>query len=268
MEQGALENIQELGERGPSALYRNVDITEDLAREAILQYLSSTFCCRRSSAGELVITRLTQMPLYRYGLKSFTETRQIEKTCKPYTGQKLDKLNKGAAPQLWDITVPTPKMFLEGSERIPLPHSSEIKVCHKCQGRGRCKKEGSWKFRGRSGSQQQSRNKRYHGCPGNGKRRFRKSSTQLSKLCPVCQGGGRLIHYQQLTVTWKTLHSEHICKSPIPELNFPTRLLRKVTGEVIVKDSDKMLALITTPLPQATIFQLTFSSTGYDKVQI
>ncbi|CAI9613236.1 unnamed protein product, partial [Staurois parvus] len=204
---------------------RNVDITEDMAREAILRYLSTKCCCHQARAEELVINRLTQMPLYRYRLESFTESRQHEKTSKPYTGQRLDKANRGAAPQLWNIRVQTPKMFQDGSERIPLPHSSELKVCHKCQGRGRCKCSrcgGSGQFRcGCSGgSRQRSRNKRCHGCSGNGRRRCSKCSGRGRKVCPVCKGEGRLIHYQQLSVTWRTLHSEYICDPPVPENDF------------------------------------------------
>ncbi|XP_077324084.1 protein SSUH2 homolog isoform X1 [Lithobates pipiens] len=242
MEQGATESLHELGERGPP-FSRNVDITEDLAREAILQYLSAKCCCHPPRSEELVINRLTKMPLYRYRLESFTESRQQEKTSKPYTGQKLDKANRGAPPELWNIGVQTPKMFQDSSERIPLPCSSELKVCHKCQGRGRCKCArcgGSGQFRcGCSGgSRQRSRNKRCHGCSGSGRRRCSKCSGRGRKACPVCRGEGRLVQSQQLSVTWRTLHSEYICNPRIPENKVPTSLLRKVTGEVVVKDSD------------------------------
>ncbi|XP_077324085.1 protein SSUH2 homolog isoform X2 [Lithobates pipiens] len=221
MEQGATESLHELGERGPP-FSRNVDITEDLAREAILQYLSAKCCCHPPRSEELVINRLTKMPLYRYRLESFTESRQQEKTSKPYTGQKLDKANRGAPPELWNIGVQTPKMFQDSSERIPLPCSSELKFRCGCSG----------------GSRQRSRNKRCHGCSGSGRRRCSKCSGRGRKACPVCRGEGRLVQSQQLSVTWRTLHSEYICNPRIPENKVPTSLLRKVTGEVVVKDSD------------------------------
>ncbi|KAM9324393.1 protein SSUH2 homolog [Gastrophryne carolinensis] len=228
---------------------RNVEITEVLAREALLRNYAKC-CCLPPRDEELIISKLTQMPLYRYKLESFIETRQQEKTGKPYTGQKLDGPQTGALPQLWDISVQTPAMFNEGSQKIPLPHSSELKVCNKCQGRGRCRCPncgGSGQFRCRcsSGSRQRSKNKRCHACSGSHRRRCSKCSGRGRKVCSCCKGEGRLIHYQQLSVTWKTLQSEYISSPPDPKLSIPITVLKKVSGEVIVKND----GVTVSPLP-------------------
>ncbi|XP_063797351.1 protein SSUH2 homolog [Pseudophryne corroboree] len=222
--------------------YSNAVITEDMARDALQRHVSSK-CCRKRSAGEeLVIKAMTQMPLYRYRLESFTETRHLEKTCKPYTGQRIDGPDRGDPLQLWDVVVQTPKVFHEGSKKCPLPHSAALKVCHKCQGRKRCKCTGcggSGQFRCRcssSSSRQRPRNKRCHACSGRGRRRCSKCSGRGRRVCALCKGEGKLLHYQQLNVTWKTLQSEFLSKPPALEPSFPLNLLQKVTGEVVLKD--------------------------------
>ncbi|XP_068107688.1 protein SSUH2 homolog isoform X2 [Hyperolius riggenbachi] len=235
---------------GGLQLYRKVDITEDMVSQAVLRDLSSKCCCQTPRAEDLIIDELSQMPLYRYRLESFIETRQHEKIFKPYSGQKLDGPERGSSPLLWDILVQTPEMFHDGMKKMPLPHSSELKGCHKCQGRGRCKCTrcgGSGQFRCRcsSVSRQKSRNKRCHACSGSGRKRCSKCSGRGRKVCPACKGEGRLIHYEQLTVTWRTLRSECISSPPVPELSLPVGLLHKVTGDVIVKDSDVTVGPLT-----------------------
>ncbi|KAM4023560.1 protein SSUH2 homolog isoform 2-T2 [Anomaloglossus baeobatrachus] len=193
--------------------YRNVVlIPKEAARDAVRRYVSSSYCCCTPRGEEPVIERLTQMPIYKYKLETFTETRHIEKICKPYTGQRIDAQDGEALPQLWGIEVSTPKMFHEGSKKIPLPRSGEIKTCHKCGGRGRCKCTrcgGSGQFRCRcsSSSRQKSRNKR----------------------CPACSGSGR---------KRKTLRSQVVSDPLEQELSLPLTLLQKVTGEVITMDGD------------------------------
>ncbi|XP_044157876.1 protein SSUH2 homolog [Bufo gargarizans] len=234
--------------------YRNVLIAEDAARDAVQKYTSSSYCCYRPRAEEPVIERLTQMPLYRYKLETFTETRHIERTCKPHTdagdasarisvGQRIDASYNKTLSQLWEIEVYTPKMFHEGSKKFPLPGSREIKSCHKCGGRGRCKCSrcgGSGQFRCRcsSSSRQRSRNKRCPACSGSGRKRCSKCSGRGRRICVSCNGEGRLLYYQQLAVKWKTLRSEIVSDPPEQAPSLPLILLQKVTGEVIMTDED------------------------------
>ncbi|XP_071983400.1 protein SSUH2 homolog [Engystomops pustulosus] len=219
--------------------YRNVVITVEAAGEAVRKYLSS--CCCRPRAEEPVIERLTQMPLYRYRLDTFTESRNIEKTCKPYTGQRIDapRGGTGTATQLWDIRVQTPQHFQEGTKKFPLPGSGEIKVCGKCTGRGRCKCSrcgGSGQFRCQCpSSRQKSRSKR---CSGSGRRRCSKCSGRGRRICVSCRGEGRLLYYQQVAVKWKTLRAEVVSHPPELDPALPLILLHKVTGEEILMDDD------------------------------
>ncbi|XP_069824809.1 protein SSUH2 homolog [Dendropsophus ebraccatus] len=227
--------------------FRNVVlITEDDVRDAVWKHVVASYCCCTPRAEELVIQTLTQMPLYRYRLETFTETRHIEKTCKPYTGQRIDASEREALPQLWDIDVYSPKMFHEGSKKFQLLESGEIKTCHKCGGRGRCKCSrcgGSKQVRcGCSSSRRRrSKNKRCPSCSGSGRRSCGKCSGRGKKSCASCKGEGRLLYYQQLTVKWKTLCSEAIADPHEQESGLPVILLRKVTGKAIMMDDDVMV---------------------------
>ncbi|XP_075688554.1 protein SSUH2 homolog [Rhinoderma darwinii] len=244
MEQGtSMGSDSFASNRGPQN-YRNITlITEAEAREAVRRYVSSSYCCCKPRAEEPAIERLTQMPIYRYRLDTFTETRHIEKTCKPYTGQRIDAPDREPPPLLWGIEVYTPKMFHEGLKRFPVPRSGEIKTCHKCVGRGRCKCTrcgGSGQFRCRcsSSNRQKSRNKRCPTCSGSGRRRCSKCSGRGRRFCISCKGKGQLFYYLQLSVKWKTLRSEVVSNPHEEEPNFPLILLQKVTGEVIITDDD------------------------------
>ncbi|XP_056380987.1 protein SSUH2 homolog isoform X2 [Hyla sarda] len=227
--------------------YRNVPlITEDAVRDALRKYVLSSYCCCRPRSEEPVIERLTQLPLYRYRLATFTEKRHIEKISKPYTGQRIEAPEREPALQLWDINVCTPKMFHEGSKKCPLPQSGEIKTCLKCGGRGRCKCSrcgGSGQFRcGCSNNRRQrSRNKRCPSCSGSGRRRCGKCSGRGKKVCTSCKGEGRLLYYQQLSVKWKTLYSEAIADPHDQESSLPVILLQKVTGKMIMMDDEVLV---------------------------
>ncbi|XP_069592301.1 protein SSUH2 homolog [Ranitomeya imitator] len=224
--------------------YRNVVlIPKEAARDAVRKYVWSSFCCCRPRREEPVVERLTQMPVYRYRLETFAETRHIEKLCRPYTGQRIDAPHRELVPQLWDIDVCAPKMFHEGSKKLPLPRSGEIKTCHKCGGRGRCKCSrcgGSGQFRCRCScsSRQKSRNKRCPACSGSGRKRCSKCSGRGRKICGLCKGEGRLFFYQQLAVKWKTLRSQVVSDPLEQEISLPLVLLQKVTGEAITTDDD------------------------------
>ncbi|KAM3914407.1 protein SSUH2 homolog [Leptodactylus fuscus] len=224
--------------------YRNlIVLTLDAARDAVRRYVSSSNCCCRPRAEEPVIERVTQMPIYRYRLETFTETRHVEKICKPYTGQRIDAPDGNPQAEIWDIDVYTPKMFHEESKKFPLPGSGEVKMCPKCGGRGRskcsgCGGSGQFRCRCSSVSRQKSRNKRCPSCSGSHRKRCSKCSGRGRRICISCKGEGRLLYSQQLVVKWKTLRSEVVSNVSEQGLSLPLILLQKVTGETMLMDDD------------------------------
>ncbi|MED6246783.1 hypothetical protein ATANTOWER_023481 [Ataeniobius toweri] len=85
----------------------------------------------------------------------------------------VDGPQYGMSPPPWDIPVSLPQMYSDKVEKIQVPHSSFVKVCHKCQGCGRTRCAGCF---GRG-------MKRCTFCHGHGRAR--------NKRCTSCHGRGR-----------------------------------------------------------------------------
>ncbi|GAB1291135.1 Ssu-2 homolog (C. elegans) [Apodemus speciosus] len=84
-----------------------------------------------------------------YRLETFSESRVSEWTFQPVTNHSVDGPQRGTSPRLWDMKVQVPPMFQEDTRKFQVPHSSLVKECHKCHGRGRykcsgCHGAGTW----------------------------------------------------------------------------------------------------------------------------
>ncbi|KAK2490119.1 hypothetical protein MC885_017547 [Smutsia gigantea] len=117
-------------------------VTEEVAREALRSFVNSKCCYGSGAAGDLIIRELRRQTLCRYRLETFSESRISEWTFQPYTNHSVDGPQRGTSPRLWDIDVQVPPMFQEDTRKFQVPHSSLVKECHKCHGRGRYKCSG------------------------------------------------------------------------------------------------------------------------------
>ncbi|XP_075794824.1 protein SSUH2 homolog isoform X2 [Pelodiscus sinensis] len=219
--------------------HRIPTMTEDLARNALLSFVSSKCCYGNKAAGELVIQDLRQ-----YRLESFHESRLSEWTFQPFTNNLVDGPQNGTSPQLWDIKVQAPPMFQDDIKKFRVPHSSLVKECHKCQGRGRykcsaCHGAGRMRCVTCSGARRRAKQqKRCQMCSGTGRRRCSTCSGRGNKICMTCQGEKKLLHFIQLIITWKNKVFEFVSEH---QLNFPGELLTKVNGENVFKDENVLV---------------------------
>ncbi|EDL91497.1 rCG56494, isoform CRA_c [Rattus norvegicus] len=117
-------------------------VTEEVAREALLSFVNSQCCYSSAAAGDFIIQELRQQTLCRYRLETFSESRVSEWTFQPVTNHSVDGPQRGTSPRLWDMKVQVPPMFQEDTRKFQVPHSSLVKECHKCHGRGRYKCSG------------------------------------------------------------------------------------------------------------------------------
>ncbi|XP_053234095.1 protein SSUH2 homolog [Podarcis raffonei] len=237
-------------------------MTDDMARNALFSFVNSKCCYGNRAAGELVIQELKPQTLYRYRLETFTETRLCEWTFEPYTNILVDGPQNGASPQPWDIKVQVPQMFQEDTKKFRIPHSSLVKECHKCHGRGRykcsgCHGAGRMRCVTCSGARHKAKakhlkhQKRCQMCSGSGRKRCSTCSGRGSKTCATCHGEKKLLHYIQLTITWKNNVYEFIYEN---QLNFPRELLNKVTGDNIFKDENAVVyPLLDFPYPEISL---------------
>ncbi|KAH0630219.1 hypothetical protein JD844_012958 [Phrynosoma platyrhinos] len=241
-------------------------MTEDMARNALLSFVNSKCCYGTRAAGELVIQELKQQTLYRvslprwlpnscrldqhlimrfvspqYRLETFNETRLCEWTFEPYTNTLVDGPQNGMSPQPWDIKVQVPKMFQEDTKKFRVPHSSLIKMrCVACSG-----------ARHKAKAKYLQHQKRCQMCSGTGRKRCSTCSGRGYKTCTTCQGEKKLLHFIQLIITWKNNVYEFISEH---ELNFPRELLNKAMGENIFKDENTLVyPLVDFPYAQISL---------------
>ncbi|XP_015243973.1 PREDICTED: protein SSUH2 homolog [Cyprinodon variegatus] len=102
--------------------------------------------------------------------------------------------------------------------RIYLPFSS--KRCTFCHGHGR------------------ARNKRCTRCHGRGRKRCLSCRGDGYKTCSVCHGAQNLLHFIQLTVTWKNNVSNFI---PDRQPDFPDKKFEKVSGDPFFIDENVLV---------------------------
>nr|XP_042706162.1 protein SSUH2 homolog [Chrysemys picta bellii] len=188
--------------------HRIPTMTEDMARIAFLSFVNSKCCYGNKAAGELVIQNLRQMTVYRYRLETYHESRLSEWTFQPFTNNLVDGPQNGASPRPWDIKVQAPPMFQDDTKKFRVPHSSLVKACHKCQGRGRHKCSachGAGRMRCVTCSGARHRKKQQKRCKmrsGTGRKRCSTCSGRGNKTCMTCQGEKKLLHFIQLIITW------------------------------------------------------------------
>uniref|UniRef100_A0A4W6BTE4 Uncharacterized protein n=1 Tax=Lates calcarifer TaxID=8187 RepID=A0A4W6BTE4_LATCA len=92
------------------------------AQQAFIKYASEKCCYSTKPAEEGVITLMETFDTYRYCLETFTETRTMERSQKPYFGKQR------TPPGKWEIPVNAPDFFHEGRHEVEVPHTSSVKV--------------------------------------------------------------------------------------------------------------------------------------------
>eukprot|EP00071_Canis_lupus_P028579 XP_022262136.1 protein SSUH2 homolog isoform X2 [Canis lupus familiaris] len=283
-------------------LSRVPTVTEEVAREALLSFVSSKCCYGSAAAGDLVIQELKQQTLCRllkswnvlaivgstlhvcltkssgatprggyyghqfkgrsckfrgYRLETFSESRISEWTFQPFTNQSVDGPQRGTSPRLWDIRVQVPPMFHEDTRKFQVPHSSVVKECHKCHGRGRykcsgCHGAGMVRCSSCSGAKRKAKqSRRCQMCSGSGRRRCSTCSGRGNKTCATCKGEKKLLHFIQLVIMWKNSLFEFVSEH---RLNCPGELLAKAKGESLFKDENTMVyPIVDFPLREISL---------------
>ncbi|XP_039971676.1 protein SSUH2 homolog isoform X5 [Xiphias gladius] len=148
-------------------------ISEDEARDALLKFVQSKWTYSSKPARNLTFKELKPITVYRYRLETYTETRTSAWQFEPYNGQMVDGPQFGMCPPPWDIPVTLPQRYTSMVEKIRVPHTSFVKLCHTCNG---CGKTRCTNCSGRG-------RKRCTFCHGHGRSR--------NKRCTYCHGRGR-----------------------------------------------------------------------------
>ncbi|KAF7653065.1 hypothetical protein LDENG_00087830 [Lucifuga dentata] len=228
-------------------------VSEDVARDALLKFVESKWRYSSKPARNLTFKELKPITVYRYRLETCTETRTSAWQFEPYHGQAVDGPQYGMSPPPWDVPVSLPQRFTDVVEKVRVPHSSFVKLCHKCNGCGRtrcthchgrgmvrcirCHGHGRHTRPGHS-RRAGPRRTRCGTCGGRGHRRCTFCHGQGHRTCSVCQGSQNLLHFIQLTVTWKNNITDYI---PDRQPDFPDKKFEKVTGDPFFIDENVLV---------------------------
>ncbi|KAM8867691.1 protein SSUH2 homolog [Synchiropus splendidus] len=217
-------------------------VSEDVARAALLKFVESKWKYSSKPARNLTFKELKPVTVYRYRLETYTETRASTWQCEPYNGQPVDGPQCGPSPPPWDVPVMMPARYQDVVEKVRVPHTSFVKVCHKCHGCGRircssCHGHGQKRCPFCHGHGR-TNNNRCTSCHGHGRKRCISCHGHGNKQCSVCNGSCNLLHYILLTVTWKNNISDHI---PDRQPDFPDKKFEKVTGDPFFVDENQLV---------------------------
>uniref|UniRef100_A0A7N6AWE2 Ssu-2 homolog n=1 Tax=Anabas testudineus TaxID=64144 RepID=A0A7N6AWE2_ANATE len=204
-------------------------LTEDEARHAFKDFVSSHCCYSSSPADDGVITAMEPHNTYRYRLETFTEARSTDWAHKPYEGEVADH-NPQQAPQPWTVHATPPNLFTDHTQEIRLPFTSIVKKsCSVCNGSGK-NTDGDCT-----------------NCSARGKVKCSDCKGEGMKDCKTCKGTRRLLAYIQLKVEWKN-HVEDYTGDQNPVLK--SDKLRSANGKELYKNNQFLLyPLIGFPNP-------------------
>ncbi|XP_028969727.1 protein SSUH2 homolog isoform X3 [Esox lucius] len=210
-------NPQPENDRNASVPHVRVpQVSEDVAREALLKFVGSKWSKSTKPARNLTFKELKPVTVYRYRLETYTESRSSAWEMEPYTGQVVDGPQCGRSPPPWDVPVQQPQRYTDVTLKVRVPHSSFVKTCHRCHGCGRtrcthcagrgnkrcpfCQGHGR-RITGR-GRNNRNANNRCSSCQGRGRKKCTFCHGHGHNTCPTCQGNRNLLHFIQLTITW------------------------------------------------------------------
>uniref|UniRef100_UPI00398E94F1 protein SSUH2 homolog n=1 Tax=Pristiophorus japonicus TaxID=55135 RepID=UPI00398E94F1 len=253
----------------PQRAWSIPSISEQTAREALLQFASSVCCYSTRPAKQMVFRDLRPYNTFRYRLESFTESRSTEWTTVPYKGQFVDGNVYGLPPLPWDIIVEMPLMFHNHIRNVPVPHTSSIKGCHSCMAMGRractnCTATGRVRCQVCNGRGYRLSDDQCNHCNGNGLHRCSLCSGSGTKPCKTCEQSGQLMVYIQLTVKWQNNILEQVADQ---QSGLPVEAYEKVTGQNVLTDEQVMVYPIV-GFPEAQVNRASQKAIQQHQVQL
>ncbi|BFZ08343.1 hypothetical protein BsWGS_11382 [Bradybaena similaris] len=210
-------------------------ITDQEARDAIIQHVSEHCCYGKGPAAEMQFTEMKTSSAFHYTLETFGEARSTKWVNKPYLGEGIAV--SGPPPGPWDIQLQPPQMFASSKVEMEVPNTASVKPCYNCHARGyrRC----TLCF-GRG-------MKLCTTCGGSGMENYYENGNQYTRrctwciggyssctfcggtgqvMCSKCQGRGNLRWFILLTVQWTNHLDDHI----VERTALPDELIRTVSG--------------------------------------
>uniref|UniRef100_A0A3B4EYX8 Protein SSUH2 homolog n=1 Tax=Pundamilia nyererei TaxID=303518 RepID=A0A3B4EYX8_9CICH len=215
-------------------------LSENAAREALKEFVSSHCCYGDAPVTQGVITSMEPFNTFRYRLETFTESRSTDWAHKPHEGEPADFYAQ-PAPRPWEVQATPPKLFSDHTEKIRVPYTSSVKQCHTCNAAGteQCKEcSGSGKKTCPMCNGAAKSDPACTHCNGTGKDRCTKCNGSGKKQCETCKGKRQLLTYIELKrCEYCELNS---CFSQVyPLLGFPNPAVSQASERLIKEHQTK-----------------------------
>ncbi|XP_002740315.1 protein SSUH2 homolog [Saccoglossus kowalevskii] len=218
-------------------------VSEEQARNALLDHVSQNCCFGSKPANELIFTNILPSSAFHYSLESYTEKRSTKWAYEPYHGQVIDGSFNGVAPSPWDIEARPPALFQSHTVNMEVPHTASVKPCHDCIGLGRkrcynCHGRGRTRCHSCHGHGHSTHyinghheRRHCHFCHGHGRKRCFVCNGHGHTACHTCNARGQLKCFIRLTIEWIVHHDDHV----VERTSLPDELIRTVSGETVFK---------------------------------
>jgi len=258
---------------------------EDIV-EALSKFVSSN-CCYNSSITKHMKTKdIIPSNGHQYVLETFYEERSTSWQQEPYNNQVIDAPEDNAQPPpAWNIYVPKPKMFVQKDLHMEVPHTSSVKDCSSCHGKGKkpcCQCHGSGGMKCSAcdglGIQHQfnhddmtslesrsnhSKTRPCHHCNG-GRRCCLQCSGNGLMTCSTCKGNGSVKVYIRLTVKWKVLKSHKV----LERTRLPNKCIAESPGALIFHEqNDQVYPLLDFPEDEINNYSRQIITSHIDELQ-
>ncbi|KAM9757982.1 protein SSUH2 homolog [Menidia menidia] len=188
-------------------------VSEDQARDALLKFVETKWKYSSKPARNLSFRELRPITVYRYRLETYTETRTSAWQFEPYNGKVSHAAADSNAPSS-NLNNQPEKQGAKDQKRTKFSQNDHI-FCHLCR-KSATKDADRLLYLFRCSS-----------CRGDG-----------YKTCSVCHGARSLLHFIQLTVTWKNNVSNFI---PDRQPDFPDKKFEKVSGDPFFIDQNLLV---------------------------
>jgi len=225
---------------------RNFEISEDEARECLVDYVSKKCCYGKSAAKKMKMKDIISSSALHYTLETFMEIRTTKWARSPYFGGPVDGPENGIAPGPWQIDQQCSEGFFKNQTyEIEVPHTAHVQVCFNCMGVGyktctRCYGSGHVRCTFCHGNGRKSDGSDCTFCR-NGQKSCTTCHGKGRVRCPVCQSAGKLKKFIQLTVAFKNYELSHV----IEGTDLPDKKIEDVSGEVVFEQTSFYVAPVS-----------------------
>ena len=109
-------------------------LSSDKVRSILNQWSQGSFFRIKTFGDRIALDKVTAHSSFTIRLRTQLEDRSTSQVTAPYNGGYVD--NTGRPPDLWAINVRKPTDFEDRTEKVPVPHTEEVRTCTVCTGMG------------------------------------------------------------------------------------------------------------------------------------